>query len=105
MQVSCSLATQRKEHVHVSVIGDLLAQFAGQASTIFQSAPSRIKNRLPHLKSREINIIKKDTSSPRLAERLFPTGRARDDFLPQRPRAAKVYGRLHAMSQVRVERM
>ncbi len=48
------------EHVHVSVIGDLLAQFAGQASAIFQSAPSRIKNRLPHLKSREINIIKKE---------------------------------------------
>jgi phage terminase Nu1 subunit (DNA packaging protein) len=54
------LATQRKEHVHVSVIGDLLAQFAGQASAIFQSAPSRIKNRLPHLKSREINIIEKE---------------------------------------------
>ena len=25
-------------------------------------------------------------------------------YVPQRPRAAKVYGRLHAMSQVRVER-
>ena len=60
MQFSCSLATQRKEHVHVSVIQGLLEQFAGQPAAIFQSAPSRIKNRLPHLKSRDINIIKKE---------------------------------------------
>ena len=62
-KLEADLAIQRKEHVHISVMRDLLARFAGEASAIFQSAPSRIKNRLPHLKSRDINVIKKELAN------------------------------------------
>ena len=61
--LEAKLAIQRQDFVHVSVVQGLLERFASQASAIFLSAPSRIKNRLPHLKSRDINVIKKELAN------------------------------------------
>jgi phage terminase Nu1 subunit (DNA packaging protein) len=59
-RLELDLSTQRGEFIHISNVRDVLAQFASRAAAVFQSAPSRIKNRIPNLKPRELTIIKRE---------------------------------------------
>ena len=52
------LAIMTKEFMHVSVIGDVLGNFATRAAALLQAFPSKIKVRLPHLTNRDLDIIK-----------------------------------------------
>lgn len=52
------LAIAKREYVHVSHHERLLQRFAERASAVVQSGAARVKNRLPHLKARELDVIR-----------------------------------------------
>lgn len=61
------LAIQRKEYVHVSHVERILERFASQAAAVFDSVTAKIKNRLPHLSQRDIDVVRKDLAGTRNA--------------------------------------
>lgn len=61
------LAIARKEYVHISHVERILERFAAQAAATFDAVTSKIKNRLPHLSQRDIDVIKKELAGTRNA--------------------------------------
>ena len=57
-RIELELATQRREYIHATHVERILERFASEAAASFEAAPGRIRNRIPHLSSKEIDIIK-----------------------------------------------
>ena len=58
----CALENQikRSEYAPIEALQFAIADFAGQAKSIFEGLPKRIKNSLPSLRAREIKILERE---------------------------------------------
>ena len=72
------LSILKKEYVHISHVERILERFAAQAAAAFDAVAAKIKNRLPHLSQRDIDVVKKELAGTRNAvAELRPASNAR----------------------------
>lgn len=59
-QVEFDLAVKRREYAPISVLQFAIADFSGQLKSALEGIPKRIKNSLPSLRAREIQILERE---------------------------------------------